>query len=85
MMASKARLFGVDLVLSAILATDDPREQKHLYRQEGPFNHDLWQQECEHIDLQSKWAKFSYNNEMRLAFAYTNKRRLAEASPCDKL
>ena len=33
MVASKARLFGDDTALPAILASDDPREQKRLGRQ----------------------------------------------------
>ena len=44
-------LFGDDLALSAVLATDDSREQNHLDRQVHYFDHDLWQQEHEHISL----------------------------------
>ena len=51
MMASKACLFGYDSALSAILATDDPREQKRLGRQIRHFDHESWQQECENIVL----------------------------------
>ena len=47
MMASKARLFGDDTALSAILSSDDPREQKHPGRQVCHLDHDLWQTECE--------------------------------------
>ena len=43
MMASKARLFGDDTALSAILASDDPREQKCLGRQVRHFDPELWQ------------------------------------------
>ena len=85
MMASKARLFGDDTALSAILATDDPREQKRLGRQVRHFDSDIWQQECEHIVLRGNLAKFSQNEEMRLALAQTGHRRLAEASPHDNL
>ena len=41
MMASKARLFGDDTSLSAILASDDPRDQKRLGRQVRHFHHEL--------------------------------------------
>ena len=41
MMASKARLFGDDTALSAILASDDPREQKRLGRQVRHFDPEL--------------------------------------------
>ena len=85
MMASKARLFGDDSALSAILATDDPREQKHLGRQIRHFNHERWQQECDNIVLQGNLAKFSQNDEICLALMLTGQRRLAEASPHNKL
>ena len=85
MMASKARLFGDDTALSAILASDDPREQKRLGRQVRHFDHDLWHTECETIVLHGNLAKFSQNEEMRLALIRTGDRRLAEASPYDNL
>ena len=80
MMASKARLFGDDTALSTILASDNPREQKRLGRQVRHFDHDLWPTECENIVLHSNLAKFSQNEEMRLALIRTGDRRLAEAS-----
>ena len=85
MMASKARLFGDDAALSVILATDDPREKKRIGRQIRHFDHESWQQKCENIVLQGNLAKFSQNDEMRLALMHTGQRRLAEASPHDKL
>ena len=85
MMASKARLFGDDTALSAILTSDDPREQKRLGRQVRHFYHDLWQTECENIVLHGNLAKFSQSEEMRLALIQTGDSRLAEASPHDNL
>ena len=85
MMALKVHLLGDDSALSAILATDDPREQKHLGRQVRHFDHESWQQECENIVLRDNLAKFSQNEDMRLALIHTGKRRLTEASPHDKL
>ena len=85
MMASKARLFGDDTALSAILATKDPREQKRLGRHVRLFDPELWRSECEHIVLQGNIAKFSQNEEMHLALIQTGDRRLAEASPHDAL
>ena len=85
MMASKVRLFGDDTALSAILATKDPREQKRLGRHVRPFDPELWRSECEHIVLHGNLAKFSQNEEMRLALIQTGDRRLAEASPHDTL
>ena len=85
MMASKARLFGDDTALSAILASNDPREQKRLGRRVRHFDHELWQSHCKNIVLQGTLAKFSQNNEMRFALLQTGDRRLAEASPHDNL
>ena len=85
MVAAKARLFDDDTALSAILASDDSREQKRLGRQVRHFDHDLWQTECENIVLHGNLAKFSQNEEMRLALIRTGDRRLAEASPHDNL
>ena len=81
----KARLFGDDVALSAILASDDPREQKRLGRQVRHFDAELWQSECENIGLHGNLAKFSQNEEMHLALIQTGDRRLAEASPHDNL
>ena len=85
MMASKARLFGDDTALSAILASNDPREQKRLGRQVRHFDLALWQDECEAIVLRGNLAKFSQNEEMRVALENTGTRRIAEASPHDKV
>ena len=85
MMASKARLFGDDTALSAILATKDPLEQERLGRHVRIFDPELWRSECEHIVLHGNLAKFSQNEQMRLALIQTGDRRLAEASPHDSL
>ena len=71
MMASKASLFGDDAALSAILASDDPREQKCLGRHVLHFDHDFWQHECENSALRGNLAKFSQNEKMRLALVHT--------------
>ena len=71
MMASKARLFGDDTALSAILASDDPREQKRLGRHVRHFDHDFWQQECENSALRGNLAKLSQNEKMCLALVHT--------------
>ena len=84
-MASKPRLFGHDTALSAILATDDPREQKRIDRQVRHFHQKLWQQECKNIVFHGNLANFSQNEDMRRALLYTRRRRLAEASPHDNL
>ena len=85
MMASKARLFGDDTALSAILATKDPREQKRLGRHVRLFDHELWQSTCENIVLHGNLANFSQNEEMHLALIQIGNRRLAEARPPQRL
>ena len=85
MMASKARLFGDDTALSAILASNDPREQNRLGRQVRHFDPALWQSACENIVLHGNLAKFSQNEEIHLALIQTGDRCLAEASPHDNL
>ena len=71
MMASKARLFGDGMALSAILASDDSREQKRLGRHVRHFDHDFWQQECKTSALRGNLAKLSQNEKMRLALVHT--------------
>ena len=82
MMASKARLFGDDTALSATCYRRSPRAKTSWTRH---FDHESWQQECENIGLQGNLAKFSQNDEMRLALMNIGQRRLAEASPHVKL
>ena len=85
MMASKALLFGDDTTLSAILASDDPREQKRVGRHVRHFDHDFCQQECENSALRGNLAKFSHNEIMRLAFVHTVPTPPRRSEPHDKL
>ena len=84
-MASNAHLFGDDIALSVILATDDSREQKRLDRPVRYFDHDFWQQECEDLVLRGNLETFSQKEKMHLALVHTGQRRLFEASPHGKL
>ena len=85
MMASKARLFGDDSTLSAILSTDDPREHKRFGRQVRHFDNDTWLNKRENIAFRGNLAKFSPNENLRLALLHTGERRLAEASLYDNI
>ena len=49
------------------------------------FNLDLLQDECKAIVLRGNLAKFSQNEEMRVALENTGTRRITEASPHDKV
>ena len=84
-MASNARLFGDDTVLSAILTSDHLREPKHLGRRMRHIVPALWQDECEAIVLRGNLAKFSQNEEMSVALENTDARRITEASPHNKI
>ena len=84
-MASKARLFGDDSTLSAILATDDPREHKRLGCQVRHCDLDSWLHERENVVFRGNLAKFSQNENLRLTLLHTGERRLAKASPYDNL
>ena len=85
MMASKARLFGHDMALSVILASDDPQEQKHLGRHVRHFDHDFWQQKCENSVLRGNLTKLSQNEKMRLALVHTVPTPPRRSEPHDKL
>ena len=58
MMASKARLFGDDTALSAILASNDPREQKGLGRCVRHFDHEQWQSHAKTLYYMSTLQNF---------------------------
>jgi ribA/ribD-fused uncharacterized protein len=85
MMAEKARLFEDDDKLSAILETDDPREQKQLGRNVRGFHKEKWERKARDIVYEGNHAKFSQNAEMREQLIATYPRILVEASPYDKI
>ena len=70
-MASKGRLFGDNLALSANTCYWRSPRAKHLGRHVRHFDHDFWQQECEHLVLRGNLAKFSQTKKMRLALVHT--------------
>ena len=49
------------------------------------FDPAVWQDECETIVLRGNLAKFSQNEEMRVALEHTGTRRIAETSSHDKV
>ena len=49
------------------------------------FDPAVWQDECETTVFRGNLAKFSQNEEMRVALEHTGARRIAEASPLDKV
>ena len=67
MMACKARLFHEDFALSAIMATDDPREQKRLGRHVRNFDPKLWNDVKETQICRGTYTSISQNHPMRTA------------------
>lgn len=85
MMAEKARLFGDNMVLAQILATDDPRAHKRLGRKVGNFSEDAWNQNREDIVYRGNMAKFGQDDGLRDLLMETGDRTLVEASPYDRI
>lgn len=85
MMAEKARLFGDTGIERQILASDNPRQQKKLGKQVSRFHEDLWTAERGNIVFRANVAKFTQNAELKTLLLDTGDRRMAEASPIDRI
>ena len=85
MMAEKARLFNDKDIESKILETSSPRQQKKLGKQVSGFNTSKWVSERCNIVFRGNVAKFRQNPELGQILLETGDRRLAEASPLDKI
>ena len=81
MMASKARLLATirrfpRYSLLTILASTNYSDVQVRH-----FDNDTWLNKRENIAFRGNLAKFSQNENLRLALLHTGERRLAEASP----
>lgn len=85
MMAGKARLFGDDEALAAILAASSPGAAKALGRQVRGFDEARWYAAGYHIVVQGNVAKFSQQPQLRDFLLNTGRRVLVEASPYDRI
>ena len=93
MMAEKARLFGDDAALKAILAESDPRVIKGYGRQVKGFVKEIWEKIesngkpfCWNAVYQGNYAKFSQNPGLKkFLLDETGDRLLVEASPSDAI
>ncbi len=85
MMASKARLFEDDKVLSEIMAAYSPHYYKKLGRKVRGFDPDLWDAKKRDIVVEGNKAKFSQNPELLDFLLSTGDAVLVEASPYDKI
>lgn len=84
MMAMKASFFGDAPSLSAIMKSNNPRDQKALGRKIVGFDPSKWSERCEFFVYKANIAKFS-NPELRKIMMETEDRLLVEASPYDKI
>ncbi|MGX4588373.1 NADAR family protein [Paenibacillus chitinolyticus] len=85
MMAEKARLFGDDEMLDAILKAHHPKEMKAYGRAVRNFDKDVWDQECYGIVRRGSLAKFTQNPDLGGYLKSTKNRILVEASPRDRI
>ena len=83
MMLAKADLFGDALRRSAILATDDPAEQKRLGQQVAGFDQVTWDRWKVDVVFRGNLAKFSQNGGAGRQLKATADAMLVEANPLD--
>jgi len=83
MMASKAKLFGDDEIISEILAAPGPAEVKKLGRKVKNFNAELWEQHKFQIVVEGNFHKFTQHPALKIFLLNTAEKVLVEASPMD--
>ncbi|MGP3927862.1 NADAR family protein [Streptomyces sp. 8N616] len=85
MMAGKARLFGDDASLPAILAARTPAEAKNLGRLVHAFDEAPWAAARFELVVAGNVAKFGQDPALRAYLLGTGNRVLVEASPRDRV
>ncbi|BDP42361.1 hypothetical protein DAETH_23300 [Deinococcus aetherius] len=85
LMARKARLFGDEGRLAAILAARTPADCKALGRRVTPYDDEVWTRERYGVALDMLRLKFGQNVELRDALLATGDALLVEASPTDRI
>ncbi|MEF2277769.1 NADAR family protein [Deinococcus sp. YIM 134068] len=85
LMARKARLFGDEATLAAILASRTPAECKALGRRVTPYDDEVWARERYDVALDMLRLKFGQNEGLRRALLGTGDAPLVEASPTDRI
>ncbi|MNJ44257.1 hypothetical protein D3C77_393010 [compost metagenome] len=85
MMAEKARLFGDEEMLEAIMKSKHPKEMKAFGRAVRFFDQDAWEAKCYDIVKAGNLAKFSQNESLWNFMKTTKNRILVEASPRDRI
>jgi ribA/ribD-fused uncharacterized protein len=85
MMACKARTFGDNETLAAILAESDPSKAKALGRLVRGWSDDVWKQvRFQHV-CRGSFEKFRQNPDLLWQLVETGDREIVEASPYDKI
>jgi ribA/ribD-fused uncharacterized protein len=85
MMAAKAELFNDIVILSQIMKSNSPKEQKALGRQVSGFNETAWNKVARFFVYQGNYAKFTQNPDLLVQLFDTGETLLVEASPYDKV
>lgn len=85
MMASKARLFGDEVTLAKILASDDPAVIKKLGREVRGFDNATWERRRMDLVTEGNVAKFGQDPAMKAHLLATGDAILVEASPLDRI
>lgn len=85
MMAEKARLFGDDAALAAVLAVESPGAAKAAGRAVKHFDETVWLAHRDGIVLTANRAKFAQNAALATFLLQTGRQVLVEASPVDAI
>lgn len=85
MMAAKARLFGDQAGLAAVMATESPGAAKAVGRRVRGFDEARWAAARYEVVLAGSLAKFGQHPELREVLLGTGRALLAEASPYDPI
>ena len=85
MMAGKARLFGDEQMLQAILQSKTAGEAKKLGRNVRNFEQEIWKQHRTDIVIKGNLLKFSQHETLGDFLINTKYRIIVEASPRDRI
>jgi ribA/ribD-fused uncharacterized protein len=85
MMAEKARIFGDNETLLAILQANTPSEAKKLGRQVRNFDAVIWDEKKFASITQGNIYKFSQHSDLKAFLLETGDKVLVEASPVDNI
>jgi len=85
MMYMKAKTFDDKSIMSSIINTNDPKEQKRLGRDVKNFNPIVWDKLKEPVVYYACLAKYSQNEDLKKDILDTKDLILVEASPYDKI